>query len=109
MSIPCFQDLLAHNLIDDDPAKCSQAAENCLLPITSGIEAIGSLIATHDEDSGLPDDTIRDLGWLLAFLAKMSGDLQHMKDDANYTLRKRLNCPPQGGAAMIAGEKEIAV
>ena len=89
MTVPCFQDLLARNLVDDDPGKCRQAVENCLLPITSGIEAIGSLLAGHDDSAGWPDGSVQDLGYLLAFLARMSGDLQHIKDDADYTLRKQ--------------------
>ena len=96
MNVPCFQDLLARNLVDDDPGKCRQAVENCLLPITSGIEAIGSLMAGHDDGAGWPDGTVQDLGYLLAFLAKMSGDLQHMKADADYALREQGKADDKG-------------
>lgn len=32
------------------------------------IEAIGHLLATHDHDCGMPDDTMRAVGWLLTNL-----------------------------------------
>ena len=90
MKIANFHDLLAVTLVDENPELCVRAVENCLLPITSGIEAIGALMSSLEEDYGLSHITIRDVGHLLTFLANASLDLQHMHADANFMLRKKL-------------------
>lgn len=87
MSVPGIRDLMTSALIVEDSQKCALAAANCLLPITCGIEAIGALMGSFDDDAGLPDGTLQDIGHLLAFLSRLSSQLQDMKASAEFELR----------------------
>lgn len=95
MSIPGICDLMTTDLFAKDPEKCEKAASNCPLPITCGIEAIGALMGGYNDDAGLPDGTLQDIGHLLAFRSGLSSQLQYLKSNAEFTMRKRL----QGAAS----------
>jgi hypothetical protein len=89
VTIAGLQDLLGEKIISDDPERCCHATDNCLLPITSGIEAIGALMSCCPDESELPEGATQDLGYLLTFLAKASRDLQNMRGCAIYELGKK--------------------
>lgn len=87
MSVPGIRDLMTSDLVVDDPKKCKLAASNCLLPITCGIEAIGALMGSYDDNAGLPNGTFQDIGDLLVFLSRLSSHLQDMHGNAEFALR----------------------
>jgi hypothetical protein len=85
MSIPGIQDLLRP--IDDSPERTVKSCQNALLPILSGIEAIGDLMTQDVEKVGLKDGSLSDTGYLLHFLAGLAAHLHRIEADAQFELR----------------------
>lgn len=67
------------NVPNMKPELKAQAARNALVPVLSGIAAIGDWMtqdAAHDE---LQSGTMSDTGYLLTFLANLASDLHHIE------------------------------
>lgn len=86
--VPGLDDLLINALDLKAPARAERAAGNVLLPVTSGIRAIGGLLtdATESTNGPVSMDIIQDVGYLLAFLADVQGAMMHTLDCAHYDL-----------------------
>lgn len=70
------------------PELKAKACQNAILPILSGIAAIGDWMTQDTERCGLKDGTVDDTGYLLSFLANLALDLQHIEADAQFELRR---------------------
>lgn len=86
--IPGLSDLLVNAMVLKDPARAEQAAQNILLPVTTGIHAIGDLltVAASSTEESVERDTLRDVGFLLMFLADLQGDIRNIITSANHDL-----------------------
>ncbi len=95
---PGLEYLLISAMNLEDPARAELAAENVLTPVTHGIEAIGDLLADAASASDpISMDTIRSIGFLLAFLADVQGAMTHFIANANYDQLKAAS--KKGGKA----------
>lgn len=85
-SSPGLDYLLVNAMELKDPARAELAAGNVLLPITTGIGAIGDLLADAAGSSGDPVSmkTIQEIGFLLVFLADAQGAMKNIIDCAHY-------------------------
>ena len=96
---PGLDCLLINALTLKDPARAELAAGNVLLPITTGIRAIGDLLADAAGSSGDPVsmNTLQEIGYLLVFLADFQGAMKHFIDCAHYDQLKAAS--KKGGKA----------
>lgn len=85
--IPGLDDLLSYGFGErfDDPARVAQAADNVMLPLVKGVQAVGTLLArAANSTDPLDQDTIEDTGWLLKALGEMISAFQAIKSNGNY-------------------------
>jgi hypothetical protein len=85
-----------HNLLragDMDLDDTVTSCQNALLPILSGMEAIGDWMTQNTEHVGLADGTLANTGYLLRFLAGLALDLHHIEEDAQFKRRESGNQP----------------
>lgn len=88
--IPRLSDLLVNSYTLEDPEITARACENVLLPVTSGIQAIGRLLVSAvNPDAGCEHETFADAGYLLEFLADLQGDVQRILSNARHDLLER--------------------
>ncbi|MEW9623248.1 hypothetical protein [Rhodanobacter geophilus] len=77
------------NVPNMKPEFKAQAARNALVPVLSGIAAIGDWMTQDAAHEDLQSETMSNTGYLLTFLANLASDLQHIGAGAQYDLRTR--------------------
>lgn len=72
-----IEDLLGHMFQFKDPHLAESAANNTLVPVGSGLAAIGDLLwVASQADEPIEPNTLGDIGCLIKFLADLS-DMMH--------------------------------
>lgn len=65
-----------------DPERRARACQGALVPILSGIAAIGDWLTQDDEQNEMLDTSLANTGYLLTFLAELAIDLHNIEVDA---------------------------
>lgn len=110
-SAPCFNDLLIRvdeefpsefregSFLTDEQAgqlgRISSAASQTVTLITSGLAAMGELLAYVGTTGELSNDSLTSTGWLIQHLAETAGRLHDESQAADYKLHKLPRSAPQ--------------
>jgi hypothetical protein len=63
----------------ENSADLHAEASQAVTELAGGISAIGSLLAVHDDDKGLPADELKGLGWLLCGMGDLIDHLNEVR------------------------------
>lgn len=83
--IPDIGDLLGPMFRFKDPKLAESAANNVMVPVNSGLEAIGELLwVASQADEPVESHTLGNIGCLISFLAELSDRMHHASCNASY-------------------------